>query len=298
MVLALACEAIGAIKVTRVCDVEAERLYDLAVVFVVVFLVVLVLVIFFVVVCFLVVDLVVFFLFDVHPNISKGSFNSNYLSKETCNSIKGFCVILVFLSHCGKYIHYNKTGINEMYYSVAGYLSQLIVVMFFFYSGYGLMQQIIKKGKQYIQSFLFSRFLPTYISFVICVLFYYILSLVINVDYSCKQLLLSFIGWESIGNSNWFMFVTFVLYFIFFLSFRFVKKVSYGFVIFCFLSFLFFVIKLSSSSILSEIWKSQTFRRLIFSSLTYTCENKYDNCYDVWKHFVQFLNRHSRTRNK
>ena len=47
-----------------------------------------------------------------------------------------------------------------------------------------------------------------------------------------------------------------------------------------------------SSSILSEVWKSQAFRRLVFSSLTYACEDQYDDSYDVRQHLVQFLDRH------
>lgn len=132
--------------------------------------------------------------------------------------------------------------INNMYYTIAGWLSQLIVVMFFFYSGYGMMEQLKRRGDIYIKGFLKKRFLPTYISFVICVLFYLIMNNILKIQYPMKQILLSFTGWEGIGNSNWFMFVTFVLYILFFLSFRFIKKIDIGFVVFCFLSLIFFII--------------------------------------------------------
>ena len=46
------------------------------------------------------------------------------------------------------------------------------------------------------------------------------------------------------------------------------------------------------SSILSEVRKSQAFRRLVFSSLTNACENQYDDSYDVRQHLVQFLDSH------
>ena len=110
--------------------------------------------------------------------------------------------------------------------------------MFLFYSGYGIYEQVKAKGKSYVRSFLPHRFLPTYASFAICVFFYFVLSLVLRAGYPVRQVLLSFIGWESIGNSNWFMFVTFALYAIFMLSFSITKNNEAGLVLFTVLSVL------------------------------------------------------------
>ena len=91
--------------------------------------------------------------------------------------------------------------VNNLFFTVSALLGQLIVVMFLFYSGYGIYEQVKAKGKSYVRSFLPHRFLPTYASFAICVFFYFVLSLVLRADYPVRQVLLSFIGWESIGNS-------------------------------------------------------------------------------------------------
>ena len=44
-----------------------------------------------------------------------------------------------------------------------------------------------------------------------------------GIHYPLKRILLSFVGWDSIGNSNWFMFVTFSLYFFTFIGLYFFK---------------------------------------------------------------------------
>lgn len=137
---------------------------------------------------------------------------------------------------------YMGGGANSMFFTVAGWLSQLIVVMFFFYSGYGMMEQLKRRGSEYLHSFLSKRFLPTYVNFAICVFLYWIMNVVLKIQYPNKQILLSFTGWYGIGNSNWFMFVTFLFYFIFVLSFRFAKKLDMGFLIFCSFTFIFFII--------------------------------------------------------
>ena len=99
---------------------------------------------------FLYITLLILFLIDTKPTFYMKTINPNYLSPDTCTSIKGFCVILVFLSHGGKYLTNVGEGyINNMYYTIAGWLSQLIVVMFFFYSGYGMMEQLKRRGDIY-----------------------------------------------------------------------------------------------------------------------------------------------------
>ena len=51
-----------------------------------------------------------------------------------------------------------------------------------------------------------------------------LLNLMIGNSYSIKTILLSLLGWESIGNSNWFIFATFCMYFSTLISFKIFKK--------------------------------------------------------------------------
>lgn len=86
-----------------------------------------------------------------------------------------------------------------------------MVVMFLFYSGYGILESYRKK-RSYLSGFLMHRVLKTLVTFDVAVLLFVILALVMSKDFSAKEYALSFIAWESIGNSNWFVFDIIVLW--------------------------------------------------------------------------------------
>ena len=151
------------------------------------------------------------------------SFNEDYLSKESTLSIKGLFVLFVFCRHIKTYVE-STNLLDSLFYSIDIRIGQLIVVMFLFYSGFGIAKQIQIKNKDgaYIRTFLRHRLFPVWFRFAICVGFFVILD-IINGDisqYSWRYILLSFTGYVNIGNSNWFMFVTFALYAIVYLSYR------------------------------------------------------------------------------
>ena len=167
---------------------------------------------------------IIFLLALVGIRIRPMQFNEGYLSRERTLSIKGIFVLLVFCSHLKQYIQLSESALDTWYIEIGAMLGQLIVVMFFFYSGYGVFKQIQKNGanSDYTRLFLKRRLLPVWIQFAICVSFFLIVDLLMGLlsDYSLSEILLSVTGWTSIGNSNWFMFITFALYLIVFFSFR------------------------------------------------------------------------------
>ena len=69
-----------------------------------------------------------------------------------------------------------------------------------------------------------NRILKTLLHFDIAVLLFLILKLILNQKISLKNTLLSFIGWESLGNSNWYIFVILALYLLTYLSFSIIKN--------------------------------------------------------------------------
>ena len=159
------------------------------------------------------------FIFDVRPKFNKNGINSLFLSKEETLPIKGLFVILVFFRHFRGYVDMDHGLLNHLFVMIDSRSSQLIVTMFLFYSGYGIFEQI-KKNNQYPKKIIFHRFFPTYINFDICVLIYYIISIFNGKKFSLYEIFTSFVGWNAcFGNSNWFMFVTFCLYIIIFISF-------------------------------------------------------------------------------
>ena len=158
---------------------------------------------------------------DIKPLVKNNTYHDDYLMPNATLPIKGFFVICVFFRHSRDYITIKDTFLNRIYLNIDYYSGQLIVAAFLFYSGYGIYESIRTKGTEYIKSFPQKRFFRTWIRFAICVSFFLVFNLATNRIYPLKTILLSYTGWEAIGNSNWYMFAIFALYIITYISFRF-----------------------------------------------------------------------------
>lgn len=149
--------------------------------------------------------------------------NEFYLSRECTDAVKGFFILWVLFRHLTSYItDYSDLDKRILLYNY--YLDQLIVVMFLFYSGYGIASAIKNKKDVYMKSFLNKRIFQTLVRFDIVVLLYFVLGHFTGRDFSAKKLLLSFVAWESVGNSNWYIFTIVMLYLITYLAYRLSKK--------------------------------------------------------------------------
>lgn len=104
------------------------------------------------------------------------------------------------------------------------YVRQLLVVPFLLYSGYGVTLAIYKKGSAYADYIPVRRVLPTLINYDIAILFFIAMNLFMGFELDLKKILLAFTGWESIRNSNWYIFCILICYIISWLSYR----VSFG----------------------------------------------------------------------
>lgn len=156
----------------------------------------------------------------------KDEFNRGYISPQSTTCVNGVFVILVFLSHACQYIKLD--GIFDGPYSVLKTnLGQMVVVTFLFYSGYGIMESIKKKGFSYIKDIPYKRFFRLFYHMVIAVLLYVIMNFFLGNAFSLRKTLLAFTGWISIGNSNWYILAVFVVYIITFISFVVFRKNSY-----------------------------------------------------------------------
>lgn len=143
------------------------------------------------------------------------SQDDNYLSKERCNSIKGIFILMIFLTHSLQYLKasgYVFSGIDTITSAIIRFTGQLVVVMFLFYSGYGVAVQIKTKGKEYVRQMPRRRILKTLLNFDIAVCFFILLDVMISRPLSLSQVLLSFVAWDSVGNSNWYIFVIILCY--------------------------------------------------------------------------------------
>lgn len=148
---------------------------------------------------------------------------TDYLSIENTTAIKGIFILMVFLSHFNSYITLSGHA-DEIYIKFFRFIGQAMVALFLFYSGYGIMESIKRKGNSYISSIPKKRLLHTLFNFDCAVLLYLILGIILGDKLTIKHILLSLIGWDSLGNSNWYIFVILVLYLLTFIVFKLFAK--------------------------------------------------------------------------
>ena len=163
-------------------------------------------------------DVLILLLCLVGMQIRKDGFFQDYIGKSQCNAVKGACIIFVFASHILGYMvsdGYSLVGCGNMAHLVVNkVIGQLCVVMFLFYSGFGVAESIKAKGKEYIKSMPRRRVLTTLLNFAVAVVVFVLANLLMGVKMSRSQVVLSVIGWDSVGNSNWYIFVILLCYLI------------------------------------------------------------------------------------
>lgn len=160
----------------------------------------------------------------VDVRICKEGFFPDYLGKEQCNAVKGVFILLVFLGHaladirnCG--FPFDR-HIDVYAQSIHLGMGQLVVAMFLFYSGYGVMKSLLDKGKSYLKTYPRKRILATLLNFDLAVCCFILLAWIMGKQLGFTQIILSLIGWESAGNSNWYIFIILCCYLAFYLVFQ------------------------------------------------------------------------------
>lgn len=159
----------------------------------------------------------------ITPEVFKNGYYNDYLSIEKTTSIKGIFIIIVFFSHFLGYVSIDKPIDNYAMLPVT-LLGQGMVTMFMFYSGYGVMESIKKKGTSYVKKFPVNRLLATLFRFDIAIILFLIIGILLGNTITFGKVILSFIGWDSIGNSNWYIFVILILYLFTYISFLIFKN--------------------------------------------------------------------------
>lgn len=147
-----------------------------------------------------------------------GDFNTEYMDKKNTTAVNGIFVILVLFSHYKQYADFS--GAYDIPYLVLReHLNQLVVAMFMFYSGYGMMEAIRGKGEAYVRKIL-SKFWQLLLRVDIAVLLFLAVDAILGIKYPLGQTLLAFTTWTSVGNSNWYITAILIIYIIMYISFR------------------------------------------------------------------------------
>ena len=165
--------------------------------------------------------LIYFIIFIIGIKYNK-NFNKEYLNKKNTTIVNGLFILIVFFSHFSQYIAITKS-MDIYFYKVLEWIGQLMVTTFFFFSGYGIYESI-KNKKEYINNFFKKRYIPTYTNWLIALFLFLILNIILRNELTLSKIILSIIGWDGIGNSNWFMFDTFILYIFIIVSFKIYKN--------------------------------------------------------------------------
>lgn len=169
---------------------------------------------------FLLIALIIIYKASIHNNI-----NIEYMSIRNTTCIKGIFILLVFYRHIASYVKFNG-NLDFRANMLNSFMGQLIVTMFLFYSGYGVFESIKKKKQEYINEFPVKRILKVLIEFDIVIILFWIVNTFFGKRYGLKQMLLTFIGWDGIGNSNWYIFCILITYTFTYIGFK-VYKNSY-----------------------------------------------------------------------
>lgn len=134
-----------------------------------------------------------------------------YLDFDHTQAVKGIFILMVLFSHFNGQVTFTRQ-MDLGYQEIISFFGQTMVTMFLFYSGYGIMESIKKKGKNYINGIPQKRIFPTLIRFDCAVVIYAVLTLLLGQRFPWQYYPLALTGWESVGNSNWYIFDILVLY--------------------------------------------------------------------------------------
>jgi len=141
-------------------------------------------------------------------------FHEDYMGVPQTTAIKGFFAVVILFSHMASYLNMTETFQDRLFASVMWSIGQLMVTLFFFYSGFGIMESYRKKGTSYYRSFIRTRLLKVLLHFDLAVLLFAVVNLILKIDYPVSQYITCWFAWDSIGNSNWFIFDTLMFYLI------------------------------------------------------------------------------------
>ena len=157
---------------------------------------------------------------------SLGDFHKDYHSQKKTNALKGIVVLFVFASHGQNYL--DLSGWDSKAFWLVDYVGQLMVAPFLFWSGFGIMESTRRKGTAYVRGLPKNRCLKTLLHFDCAVFLFLLVRRIIKKPVTLSQFLLSLLCWDSIGNSNWFVFAIIVLYLLTTVAFLLIRKNAYA----------------------------------------------------------------------
>ena len=163
---------------------------------------------------------------------SKNRYFNPLDSKQTKN-FKGFFAIGIILHHLG---FNEKLSPKSRYFIPKYYIGIPMVGIFFFFSGFGVMKNLLN-NKNYLKGFLKKRLILVLIPFYLIntlygILFYYTQNkyfsqlnpfCVNEKNKNLKFILTTFLGYTPAFENGWYIISVSLLYIVFYITFRFIK---------------------------------------------------------------------------
>ncbi len=137
------------------------------------------------------------------------------LDKNSSNSIKGLCLLLIVVSHILNAFPYENSFMSESISYFRMILGQLCVTMFFFISGYGIILSTSKNGAVYGKSLFTNRVLRIMLYSVISIIPYVIFELCTqdpNEPYDAAKFFGDVFGAGNSSGERWFIFAILICY--------------------------------------------------------------------------------------
>lgn len=148
----------------------------------------------------------------------------NPIEKLQSIHIKGLLSLLIMLGHIFAEKQITKSSIDILITS-PGFL---YVGMFFFYSGFGLVQGY-KNNSNYLNNFLPKKFQKIYVPFVLMnIIYYFVLKIFLEFQkVSFIEFIKEILGFSLINGISWYIISILYFYFIFYLSFKYFYRIRY-----------------------------------------------------------------------
>lgn len=147
-------------------------------------------------------------------NINENS--DNPLSIQTTEVLKGIGILIVFVDHISGYLRNADAiflfSLDSQILQIYNLITKFFVGLFLFFSGYGVTFSILSKGQGYVDAIPRKRIYTTLVNFDIAVVAFLCLNFFLGTRYDLFHVLLSFVAWESLGNSNWYIFAILCCY--------------------------------------------------------------------------------------
>lgn len=149
-----------------------------------------------------------------------GGYNDNYLSPKTTNIEKGIAAVYIVLHHLAQAV--DRPGI----FAMMGYVGFILVAVFYFISGYGLMYGMRNK-KNYLHGFLKKRLVSVLLPYWIVNIVFIIVRVMQGESFILQGIILSFLGLDTVIGT-WFVTSILIMYVLFWLAFLLSNKLRWS----------------------------------------------------------------------